>query len=404
LERRSGVKLTLTRIADTDLERARPYTVEASRLTRNYEDILQDPSIDIVIELVGGTRVARSVVEGALKAGKHVVTANKALLHACKDDLFALARQQEREIRYEASVAGGIPIIKVITESLAGDRINAIYGIVNGTTNFILTRMIEEQWSFEDALLRAQELGFAEADPTLDVSGGDATHKLDVLASIAFNARVDAERIYTEGIQNLELQDVLYAKELGYVVKLLAIAKLTSGEMTLRVHPTLIPSKCSLASVSNEFNGVMLRSEYLGDSLYVGRGAGALPTATAVVSDVCDLALQLRGRTAFNPNRTVAFNPYPTRSHLEDTSRFYLRLTTVDRPGILASITRVLGDHGISISALVQKERHEADRVSIVLLTHLARERDLREAIRLVDGLDVIQKPTVVLHVEDITL
>jgi homoserine dehydrogenase len=407
LKLRSGVEINLKRIADVDLERPREVSVERSLMTTDFNEIIADPEIDIVLELVGGTGIAKRVVVSALEANKHVVTANKALLHAFKEELFRLSVKQKRELRYEASVAGGIPIIKVITESLAGDRIHAMYGIVNGTTNFILTKMIQEQWSFEDALSTAQDLGFAEADPTLDVNGGDATHKLDILATIAFNAQVASDRIYTEGIQALDLKDVLYAKELGYVVKLLAIGKQADEHMSLRVHPTLIPEQCSLASVSNEFNAIMLQSEFLGDSLYVGRGAGAHPTASAVVSDLCDLALSIASNQEFNPHRYSPFNEYTTRSHLEDESRFYLRLATIERPGILAVITKILGDHDISISAIIQKELSgtaSEQTIPIVILTRPAREGNLRQAVTEIDALDVTCGKTVILHVEDIEL
>jgi homoserine dehydrogenase len=404
LRLRSGVEIELARVADIDLERPRDVAIDRSLLCRDWREVVDDPAVHIVIELVGGTTVARELVSSALSRGKHVVTANKALLFAHKEEIFRLATLHRRELRYEASVAGGIPIIKVISESLAGDRIYSIYGIVNGTTNFILTRMIEEQWSFADALRRAQELGFAEADPTLDVSGGDATHKLEILATLAFNARVDRSRIHTEGIHGLELTDVLYAKELGYVVKLLAIAKLSGDRMGLRVHPTLIPNKCSLA---NEFNAVMLRSEFLGDSLYVGRGAGARPTASAVVSDITDLAMGLFSNREFNPNRYLPFNQYQTESVLDVESRFYLRLATVERAGILAIITKILGDQNISISAIIQKEvasRAVDEGVPIVILTHPAREADVRTAVSEIDRLDIVRGSTVMLHIEDLTL
>ena len=407
IKRRSGVEIVLRRIADIDIDRDRGVEIDRSLLTTDYRDVLRDSEIDIVIELVGGTKVAKDVVVGALNAGKHVVTANKALLHAYKTELFALAVEKQRELRYEASVAGGIPIIKIITESLAGDRVRSIHGIVNGTTNFILTKMIEEQWSFADALTRAQELGFAEADPTLDVNGGDATHKLDVLAGVAFNAPVESAQIYTEGIEALDLRDVLYAKELGYVTKLLAIAKQADDRMSLRVHPTLIPERCSLASVSNEFNAVMLQSDFLGDSLYVGRGAGAHPTASAVVSDIADLALAIAGKAEFNPQCYLPFNKYTTASYLDDESRFYLRLGTIERPGILALITKILGDHEISISAIIQKEvspEAPGQTIPIVILTRMARERNLRAAVAEIDKLDVTAGNTVILHIEDLEL
>lgn len=405
LRRRSGVEIVIKRIADVSPDRLRLANVTPTALTARYEDILADDSIEIVIELVGGTTVAGEIVKGALRRGKHVVTANKALLHAQKSELFSLATETRRELRFEASVAGGIPIVKVITESLAADRIDAIYGIVNGTTNFILTKMIESQWSFQTALAKAQELGFAEADPSLDVNGGDATHKLDVLATIAFNSRVDSQRIHTEGIAGLSLTDVLYAKELGYAVKLLAIAKRNASTMSLRVHPTLIPERCSLASVSNEFNAVMLQSQFLGDSLYVGRGAGAHPTATAVVSDIIDIAVSIAGKQEFNPSRYTPFNDYETVNTLDVESRFYLRFAALERPGTLARIANILGKYEISISALIQKEASATDpQVPIVILTHPARERNLRQAVAEIDALEETCGRTVTLHLEDLVL
>jgi homoserine dehydrogenase len=407
LRLRSGVELVLARIADVDIERSRGVAVDRALLTTNYREILDDPTLDIVIELVGGTTVARDVVRGALERGKHVVTANKALLYHHKDELFSLAVAHQRELRFEASVAGGIPIIKILTESLASDRVHGMYGIVNGTTNFILTRMIEEQWSFADALQRAQALGFAEADPTLDVNGGDATHKLEILATVAFNARVDRQRIFTRGIDDLSLLDVLFAKELGYVIKLLAVAKQRDDQMLLRVGPTLLPDHCSLASVKNEFNAVMLQSEFLGDSLYVGRGAGARPTATAVVADLCELALAIAGKQEFNPHRYTPFNDFATSSHLDAESRYYLRVGTIERPGILALITKILGDHGISISAITQKETGSDapdQTIPIVILTRRARDGAVRAAAAEIDQLEVTREKTVILPVEDIAL
>ncbi len=404
LKKRSGVEVSLERIADLDVTRDRGVDIGRAKLTADYRDVIGDPDIDIVIELVGGTTVARRVVVDALEGGKHVVTANKALLSAHGHELFTLAQRHERELRHEASVGGGIPIIRVITESLSSDQITRIYGIVNGTTNFILTRMIDEQWSFSDALARAQELGFAEADPTLDVNGSDAAHKIAILASVAFNSVVETSRVHTAGIESLELTDVLYAKELGYVTKLLAVAKLEEGEIMLRVAPTLVPQRCALANVSNEFNAVMLESQYLGASLYVGKGAGPHPTATAVVSDIVDLSKAMLGKREFNASPYAAFNDYRTGSHLDAESRFYLRLSTEERAGIMGVITKTLGDHGISISALVQKEAAQEERIPIVLLTRKARERNLREAVEEIAAFDFVHADPVVLHVENIQL
>jgi homoserine dehydrogenase len=389
LLQRSGVQIELQRVVDVDIDRPRDVSVERKLLLTDYKNVVNDPHIDIVIELVGGTNVAFDIVSQALTAGKHVVTANKALLCARGPELFSLAMEKQRELRFEASVAGGIPIIKAITESLAADRIVTLYGIVNGTTNFILTRMIEESWSFESALKRAQELGFAEADPTLDVNGGDAQHKLHILSTVAFDT------IPPQG-------SIL--RELGYVIKLLAIGKLESGLVSLRVHPTLIPSRCSLASVKNEFNAVMLESEFLGQSLFVGRGAGARPTATAVVADIVDIATGMLQNKEFNARRYSTVSQYPILAAGDIRSRYYLRLATEERAGILAKVTKILSDEDISISAITQEEGTIDRPIPIVILTRLAREENVRRAVAAIDQMSFTREPTVVLHVEDITL
>jgi len=400
---RTGAKIVLGRVVDLDLDRVRAAQLPDSvKVSSDYQDVLGDPAIDIVVELVGGTGVAFDIVSGALDAKKHVVTANKALLSQRGEELYTRVTKNERELRFEASVAGGIPIIKVITESLASDRIDNIYGIVNGTTNFILTRMFEEQWTFDAALRRAQELGFAEADPTLDINGKDAEHKLGILASVAYDTLPPKTGIHREGIESLELTDVLFAKQLGYVIKLLAIAKRSGKELSLRVHPTLIPEKCSLASVKNEFNAVMLESEYLGQSLFVGRGAGARPTATAVVGDVIELATGLLRQRNFSSTRYRAFGDFSVLPPSEIHSRYYLRFATIERAGILAKVTRILGEEDISISAIHQKEGGEP--IPIVILTRTAREENLRRAVAAIDREDFTRGKTVVLHVEDIGL
>jgi homoserine dehydrogenase len=404
LKKRTGVQIELSRVVDVDIERPRDVKVERHLLLTDYRNVINDPTIDIVIELVGGTTIAFDIVSQALAAGKHVVTANKALLCARGPELYELATRKQRELRFEASVAGGIPIIKAITESLAADRIETLYGIVNGTTNFILTRMIEDSWTFADALKRAQELGFAEADPSLDVNGGDAQHKLHILAGVAFDTVPPHDAILREGIEAVQLQDVLYAKELGYVIKLLAIGKLEDGAVSLRVHPTLIPSRCNLASVKNEFNAVMLQSEYLGQSLFVGRGAGARPTATAVVGDIVDIAEGMLQNKEFSASRYTMSNQYTILPSGETRSRFYLRLATTERAGILAQVTKILSDQDISISAITQEENVGDRPIPIVILTRMAREENVRRAVKAIDSMDFTRAPTVVLHVEDISL
>lgn len=402
LKHRSGVEITLGRIVDIDIESKREVEVDRALLSTDYIEVINDPSIDIVIELVGGITIAFDVVSTALKAGKHVVTANKALLYHRGPELFRLAMEHKRELRFEAAVAGGIPIIKAITESLASDRIKTIYGIVNGTTNFILTRMIEDHWPFSDALKRAQELGFAEADPTLDINGSDAQHKLHVLASVAFDTNPPKDSIGRDGIEKLELIDVLYAQKLGYVIKLLAIGKHHGDAISLRVHPTLIPTKCSLASVKNEYNAVMLDSAYLGQALFVGKGAGARPTATAVVGDIVDIAGGMLQNREFSASRYLPFSDLPVQPAGDTMSRYYLRLATTERAGILAQITKILGDEDISISAILQQEGEEP--IPIVILTRTAREENVRRAVAAIDQQTFTRGKTVVLHVEDIQL
>ncbi|HMA97750.1 MAG TPA: homoserine dehydrogenase [Polyangiaceae bacterium] len=402
LKRRSGVEIVLGRIVDIDIDRPREVAVDRSLLSTDYRDIINDPTIDIVIELVGGTTIAFDVVSDALHAGKHVVTANKALLCHRGPEVFALAMECKREIRFEASVAGGIPIIKAITESLASDRIKTLYGIVNGTTNFILTRMIEDRWTFADALKRAQELGFAEADPTLDINGSDAQHKLHILASVAFDTIPPQGTIDRTGIDQLDLVDVLYAKQLGYIIKLLAIGKRHDKTISLGVRPTLVPEKCALASVKNEFNAVMLDSDYLGQALFVGKGAGARPTASAVVGDIVDIAGGMLQNREFSASRYQPFSDFQVQAAGETISRFYLRLATVERAGILAQITKILGDEDISISAIVQQEGGEP--IPIVILTRHAKEENVRRAVAAIDQQSFTRGKTVVLHVEDIGL
>ena len=404
LKQRSGVQIELQRVVDVDIDRPRDVVVDRKLMLTDYRNVVNDPHIDIVIELVGGTNIAFDIVSQSLAAGKHVVTANKALLCARGPELFAIATAKQREIRFEASVAGGIPIIKAITESLASDRILSVYGIVNGTTNFILTRMIEESWTFEAALKRAQELGFAEADPTLDVNGGDAEHKLHILSTVAFDTIPAKGAILREGIEGIQLRDVLYAKELGYVIKLLAIGKLEDNSVSLRVHPTLIPSRSSLASVKNEFNAVMLNSEFLGQSLFIGRGAGARPTATAVVADIVDIATGMLQNKEYNSSRFSTGSQYSTLAAGDIRSRFYLRLATEERAGILAKVTKILSDEDISISAITQEEGLSDGPIPIVILTRMAREENVRRAVAAIDKMTFTREPTVVLHVEDITL
>lgn len=401
LRKRSGVDIRIKKIAVSNIEREREPLTDSNIITDDFYELLNDDDIDVIIELIGGTTAAYELVTQSIKKGKHIVTANKALLYQYAEEIFELAVKHKRHVLFEGSVAGGIPIIKIITESLAGDKIHSIYGIVNGTTNYILTKMIEEKQSFNDALKSAQVMGFAEADPTLDINGGDASSKIGILGMVAFNSKVNRENIYREGIENIELRDIEYADELGYCVKLLAIAKLRNEKMELRVHPALIPKESNLASVKNEFNAVMIESDFLGLSHYVGKGAGASPTASAVVSDINGMSLRIKTKEEYNENRYKPFNEYETINHKEIETRYYLRITTIERAGILAVITKIFAEHNISISSIIQKEVRIDRPVPIVILTQKSIEKNMLNAVKEIDKLDIIKEKTVMIRMED---
>ena len=348
-----------------------------TRVSRDIFDVARDPEVDILVELIGGTTVAKELVEEALRNGKHVVTANKALIAEFGNELFALAEANNAVIRYEAAVAGGIPIIKALREGLAGNRIEWLAGIINGTGNFILTEMREKGREFADVLAEAQALGYAEADPTFDVEGIDAAHKLVILASLAFGMPLQFEAVYTEGITCLTPQDVDYAEELGYRIKHLGVAKQNGEGVELRVHPTLIPEKRLLANVNGVKNAVLVEGDAVGPTLYYGAGAGAEPTASAVVADIVDLARDLRAGPA---NRVPALNVAP--SEVRDLpvvalsavrTPWYLRMEAEDRPGVMSQVATIFSEQGISIEALIQKAPAEGEtRVPVIVLTNTA--------------------------------
>lgn len=397
IQKRTGVDIVLKTIVDKDLTTPRRVESKNAKKTADYLEALNDPEIEIVIELVGGTGFAHKLVEDSLKAGKHVVTANKALLAEKGAGLFQLANEKKRAIGFEASVCGGIPIIRTVTDALAGDNIQSIYGIVNGTTNYILTKMFEEEMDFDTALKQAQKLGFAEADPTLDIGGHDAAHKIAILASIAFNTPIDAHSVYTEGITAIQLEDVKNARELGYVLKLLAVAHFDGKSVEVRVTPCLVPEENQLAAVRNEFNAVLIESEYLTKSLYYGRGAGSRPTATAVVADIIDIAKA--ADMAHLTTKSVQFNQYPLKPMGEIESRYYIRLNIVDRPGVLSKITGIFGNYQISIASVVQKERKANDLVPLVLTTHEAKEASILKALSEIEQLDFSSDRAILIRV-----
>jgi homoserine dehydrogenase len=366
--------------------------------------------VDVVVEVMGGVEPAGSIVRAALERGKHVVTANKALLSEAGDELLEMAESRKVDLYFEAAVAGGIPIIRVLREALASDRIVALRGIVNGTSNYVLSRMQGEGIDFDVALRAAQEAGYAEADPTLDVGGGDAAHKLSILAMLAFGAKVTPAQIATEGIDRVAAVDMAFAQRFGYVIKPLAVARMVDEDtLDLRVHPALVKQDGVLASISGALNAVLIEAAMLGPCLLSGLGAGALPTAMSVVSDIVDVGRNLltsaHGRVPSRSVRGESLRTYAVQDIGEHVARFYLRFSGRDRPGVLARVAGVLGERGVSIEQMVQDSRSTGkdDRpVPIVMLTHEARERDVREALARIDAMtDIIVQPTHALRIED---
>jgi homoserine dehydrogenase len=374
----------------------------AGVLTQEVNRVLEDPAIEIVVELVGGTTVAKEFILRALRAGKAVVTANKALLAKFGGELFAAAEKGGADLYYEASVGGGIPIIKALREGLAANRFHAIIGILNGTCNYILTRMEQEGAPFAEVLKAAQAAGYAEANPALDVDGIDTAHKATILASLAFGEWFRLEQMHVEGIREVALQDIQYAATLGYRIKLLAIIREAGGQVQLRVHPALIPARSLLGTVDGVFNAVLVNGEPVGTTLYYGRGAGRDATASAVVADILDVGRNLAGGSrrripAFRHHR--AFQDVLPASEIR--SRYYLRFQVQDRPGVLALIAGVFGQHSISIASVTQKEA-AAPSVPIVILTHEAREADMQAALAELRGFEEVTEKPVLLRIEEL--
>ncbi len=384
LKTRSGITFNLKAISELDWTRERNIDLTTVHCTTDVNELLDDPEISVIVETIGGYQPAFSFISRALQNGKYVVTANKALIATHGRELFKTAWENGVNLMFEASVGGGIPIIKGLREGLIANNIESIYGILNGTSNYILTKMYQEGLEFSEALKGAQERGFAEADPTLDVSGGDAAHKLTILASIASNSFVPYESIYMEGITDITKLDIDFAKSFGYTIKLLAIYRVINGGLDLRVHPTLISSKHLLSAVSNELNAIFVSGDFVGNTMFYGPGAGERPTASAIVSDIVDLSERLCNNgeklrsSMMKPTTEVKLIPND-----EIKNRFYLRFFTRDIPGVLTKISGVLADCGISISSMVQLETHEKENyVPIVLLTHEAMEKSMEQALK----------------------
>jgi homoserine dehydrogenase len=404
LEERGGCRLTLAAVADADLTRPREgLDLRRLPLTADAHAILEDPSIHIVIELIGGLEPARSFILKALGAGKHVVTANKHLLAHHGAELYAEARRRGVTLAFEAAVAGGIPLIRALKEGLVANRILSVFGIVNGTSNYILTKMTDEGLDFSLVLKEAQAHGYAEADPTFDVEGLDSAHKLQILVSLAFRTFVDLEDIHTEGITRVTAQDIAYARELGYRIKLLAIAKAAGdGGIEVRVHPTMIPAASPLAAVSGVFNAVFITGHAVGDLMFYGRGAGQLPTASAVWSDALEIARRIAHGIPSLGMEMPSAAPTPPRLNPIESVRccYYLRVMAQDRPGVLSRVAGILGDHDISIASVIQKERATREAVPVVMMTHEASERGMRAALTAIDRLPDVATATTMIRVE----
>ena len=418
IQRRAGRAIRITMVADLDQVRAKKIVGDAARVVGDARTVIADPDIDVVIELIGGCGIARHLVLEAIAAGKHVVTANKALLAVHGTEIFAAARAQGVVVAFEAAVAGGIPIIKALREGLTANRIEWIAGIINGTTNFILSEMRAKGLDFEVVLKEAQRLGYAEADPTFDIEGVDAAHKATIMSAIAFGTPVQFDRAYVEGITRLQAADITYAEQLGYRIKLLGITKrrgasgASAGGIELRVHPTLIPAKRLIANVEGAMNAVVVHGDAVGSTLYYGKGAGAEPTASAVIADLVDIA---RLHSADPDHRVphLAFQPGAMHNTLilpmaEVITSFYLRLQVADQAGVLARITRILADHDISIDALLQRPNQESGAegeapTDVIILTHDTLEGEMNKAIAQMQALPTVLAPIVRIRKEELS-
>ena len=407
IEKRLGARIVIRRIADLDLKTPRPVAVDRKILTRDAKAILNDPEISIVIELVGGYEPAKSFILEAIRQGKHVVTANKALLATHGDEIFKAAEARGVDIGFEASVGGTIPVIKTLRESLAANRVRSIFSILNGTTNFILTKMSDEGKNYKTVLREAQSLGFAEADPTFDVEGIDTAHKLGIVLSLSYGKRVRLEDIYREGITGVSQQDIEFAKELGYKIKLLAIAIQRGDAIEARIHPTMIPFDHLLSSVNSNYNALHIRGDASGSVFLYGQGSGMMPTASAVVADLIDIARDIqKGISRRVPSRSLSEGGIEEIELMpmdEIVTNYYFRFSALDRPGVLSRISGILGKYNISIASVIQKGRapDRTGSVPVVMTTHESREKDVRAALKEIDRLAVLKGKTVRIRIED---
>ncbi len=403
IARRLGAPVVLKAISDLDVKRDRGIRLGNVKLTTNAQDIISDPEIDVVVELIGGYKPAKEFMLAAIANKKHVVTANKALLAVHGEEIYAAAEKAGVTLGYEASVAGGIPILAAIRKGLAANNIKSIYGIVNGTCNYILTLMTNAGRKFEEVLKEAQAMGYAEADPTFDIEGIDSAHKLAVLTMLAYGTPVRFEDIYTEGISKITPLDIDFARELGYKIKLLAITKMVNDEVEARVHPTMLPEDYPIATVDGVFNALSVVGDAVGSTMFYGRGAGDMPTGSAVVSDIIEIGRDILAGCS-NRSPVAAFRDrakLKIRKMEDITSCYYLRFSAMDQPGVLSRISGVLGKNNISISSVIQKGRGGAAAVPLVMMSHEAVERDVRKALAEIDTMDCVAGPTVVIRVEE---
>jgi homoserine dehydrogenase len=405
---RLGARLVLRRVADLDLARDRRVSFPEGVLVPDARRVVEEPGIDIIVEMIGGETIARELILKAIANGRHVVTANKALIAGHGNELFAAAAAKKVDLYFEASVGGCMPIIKTLRESLAGNRIASMTGILNGTCNYILSKITDEGSSFADALAVAQREGYAEADPTLDVEGHDTAHKITILSAIAYGMPLNLKDVYVEGISHITPVDIEYAGQFGYRIKLLAISKHREGAVEVRVHPTMIPFDDMLSNVNGTLNAVTVTGDASGDILLYGRGAGMMPTASAVVSDLVDLARNLvagvSGRVPGLGFQTGNVRAIPVMPIEQISGHYYFRFSALDRPGVLATISGVLGQHGISIQSVHQKGRKTDGAVPLVMLTHRAREKDVQQALERIGALDVVAAKPVLIRIEDQSL
>lgn len=394
---KTGITFRIARISDKDKKKRK---IAPDKFTVDPEDIVSDPSIHIVVELIGGVNPAYTFITKAIKNKKSLVTANKALLSERGEEIFRLADENRVHLGFEASVVSAVPVIKSLRETFLGNKISNMYGILNGTTNYILSQMTHRSMEFDDALKEAQKKGYAEADPSLDIAGMDTAHKFCILVRFAFNKSISEKDIFVEGLKNIKRKDIEFAAAMGYKVKLMAIAKRIENNLEVRVHPTLIPIEHVLSPVENVYNAVFLEGDLMGKSLLYGKGAGGAAAASSIISDIIEIGLKIESQS-FKSLEPVEDDELKILPFGEISTRYYFRFTLLDKPGVLAKITKVLGDNDISIDSAIQKEKSPKKAVPVVILTHASKEKKVEKAIRLINKMSVVKKPTVVIRIED---